>query len=430
MPETINAMAASIYEPLHEDGDTFRLMRVHPSPRFEDEIKVDLIIAQLSESPSYEALSYVWGPPPNEGAVTTKGIELAIRGNLDEFVRVIRDQSQSRIVYADAICINQADIHERASQIQIMGGIYRNAKAVLSYLGPGDDNTDAVMRGSTKVNIDDYIITQEISEGERGFWKEGIFEEAELQVLKSTMFQLVHREYWKRAWIIQECLLGKDVQIFCGHASASWEEFLTMYMMLIDKEPRAKVYNWGYVDDEWTTITRFDHIAGQRSRMDKFPCHLADIVTYFVAAESTDPRDMLYAFLGLMKESDPGHPRRMVADYTVTATELFFLAGHAYVYSPDSGRPHRVLYGLKQMLGVTTGELLQAVCELIDPNELVCPVDWIVGSLEHVETGGRKFRGERKLQLAYMECFERDFSTLTRLQYQKRRREVEKQASA
>lgn len=423
--ERPDAMATSIYRPLPNDNDTFRLILIHPAADPNEKIEVSLVVTELNDRPDYEALSYVWGPHPSNSIVTVKGQELSIRTSLYEFLAVLRDETHGRLVYADAICINQADSREKESQVQMMGRIFQGARLVLSYLGPGDDGTDAVLRGSSKVRTDDYTITKEDnSEGERGFWREGIFEEAEFDILKPAMVDLVNRDYWKRAWIIQECLIAEEVHLYCGHMSTPWEKFLNMYMLLIDKEPKAKVYTWGYTKPEWTTITRFDHIAGQRSRREKFPCHLADIVTYFNAAESADPRDMVYAFLGLMKESNPDHPRRLMADYTISPVELYFLAGHAYIYSPDSGRPHRILFGLIGMLGLTAGEVLQAICELIDPDELVSPVDWITGHLTDEEKNGRVFRDERRPEeVPYMECFERDFSTLIGLLRERKRRQ-------
>lgn len=417
-------MATSIYEPLENDDDSFRLIRIHLASSSQTPIQADLVIAKLSKKPDYEALSYVWGPPPNECHVNVNGKGISIRANLDDFLRVLRGTgTEPRLVYADAICINQADNSEKEFQVQMMGKIYENATAVLSYLGPGDDDTDALFRASTRVKVEDYtIIRKDNSQGERGVWKEGIFEESELDIFKPTMHSLVNRDYWKRAWIVQECLLANEVYVYCGSSSASWEGFLHMYMFLIDKEPVAKTYSWGYIKPEWTTITRFDHIAGQRARKDKYPVHIADVVTYFNTTECMDPRDKVFAFLGLMKESEAGHPRRLVADYSMTPTELFFLACHAYIFSPDSGRPHRIIPSLQGMLGLTAKDLLDAVCELIDPDELVSSVDWIVGHLGDLKDG-RVFRTERRPEnTPYMECFERDFSTLTRLQNERRAR--------
>jgi hypothetical protein len=59
--------------------------------------------------------------------------------------------------WIDAICINQDDIPERNSQVQMMGDIYTNATFVMIWLGPGFDESLA------------YISTREIAELETNF---------------------------------------------------------------------------------------------------------------------------------------------------------------------------------------------------------------------------------------------------------------------
>jgi len=44
----------------------------------------------------------------------------------------------ARVVWIDAICINQDDLDERSSQLQIMGDIYSQAQDVVIWLGDDD----------------------------------------------------------------------------------------------------------------------------------------------------------------------------------------------------------------------------------------------------------------------------------------------------
>jgi hypothetical protein len=44
-------------------------------------------------------------------------------------------------IWIDSICINQNDLAERASQVQLMGRIYRNAHSLFAWLGPKDSFT-------------------------------------------------------------------------------------------------------------------------------------------------------------------------------------------------------------------------------------------------------------------------------------------------
>jgi hypothetical protein len=51
-----------------------------------------------------------------------------------------------RLVWADAICIDQTNNSERGHQVNIMGEIYRTARNVVVYLGKSTERTEEGMR--------------------------------------------------------------------------------------------------------------------------------------------------------------------------------------------------------------------------------------------------------------------------------------------
>jgi Heterokaryon incompatibility protein (HET) len=114
------------------------LFELHPG-RFGEEIKGRLIIVDITDATPYEALSYVWGDPDNTLPITCDGKKLPITVNLSDALRKVRHVDQNRIVWADAICINQKDLQERSLQVRMMDGIYKRAKNVLAWLGPDHD---------------------------------------------------------------------------------------------------------------------------------------------------------------------------------------------------------------------------------------------------------------------------------------------------
>ena len=59
-----------------------------------------------------------------------------------------------RVLWIDAICINQADIAERADQVQMMGEIYRRCESCLVWLGDHDESVTSAM-SSLKLILDD-----------------------------------------------------------------------------------------------------------------------------------------------------------------------------------------------------------------------------------------------------------------------------------
>jgi hypothetical protein len=49
------------------------------------------------------------------------------------------------LVEVDLVCINQGDLQERASQVNIMKQIYKGANKVIVWLGPRTENADLAL---------------------------------------------------------------------------------------------------------------------------------------------------------------------------------------------------------------------------------------------------------------------------------------------
>jgi hypothetical protein len=91
---------------------------------------------------SYEALSYAWA-----SVSTSENIEiceatnpdqvvgsLPITRNLFDSLRRLRTEAP-RLLWIDALCINQEDLEEKGNQVARMGHVYRNASRVIVWLG-------------------------------------------------------------------------------------------------------------------------------------------------------------------------------------------------------------------------------------------------------------------------------------------------------
>ncbi|KAH8691062.1 heterokaryon incompatibility, partial [Phaeosphaeriaceae sp. PMI808] len=88
----------------------------------------------------YEALSYVWGSEckPNHIIVVEdqkKDRKTDITKNLHEALLCLRDQDIPRVIWVDAVCIDQGNNVEKASQIPLMVEIYARAIRVIVWLG-------------------------------------------------------------------------------------------------------------------------------------------------------------------------------------------------------------------------------------------------------------------------------------------------------
>jgi hypothetical protein len=159
------------YEPLSRGYDELRLVKLQPRCS-SSHIEIEITHVPSSAAPAYEALSYVWGSPERTHNVTVKTFSdflyehvartapvgkqqellqrirprhLPISRNLSVALEHLRLPAEPRLLWIDAICINQDDIPERSEQVNKMGSIYTKARRVVLWLGEeADDSTSAL----------------------------------------------------------------------------------------------------------------------------------------------------------------------------------------------------------------------------------------------------------------------------------------------
>ncbi|RYO83309.1 hypothetical protein DL764_009470 [Monosporascus ibericus] len=101
-----------------------------------DPIKFRLKCVTLSTSLSYEALSYEWKGSNGKTEIICGNTTLEVTCNLATGLRALRFADRPRILWADAICINQGNNDEKSKQIPLMRDIYAIARSVVIWLGP------------------------------------------------------------------------------------------------------------------------------------------------------------------------------------------------------------------------------------------------------------------------------------------------------
>ncbi|OCL03408.1 HET-domain-containing protein, partial [Glonium stellatum] len=116
----------------------FRILKLHPG-KFNDPLEASFQRGSLGNTAAYSALSYVWGDTFLKEIIfvsgSTQKIDLALTLNLATILRKIRLEHSSRLIWVDALCINQNDVSERSHQVSMMADIYKNADEVLIWLG-------------------------------------------------------------------------------------------------------------------------------------------------------------------------------------------------------------------------------------------------------------------------------------------------------
>jgi hypothetical protein len=86
----------------------------------------------------YEAVSYTWRTNKRDHDVLCDDKTFLVTQNCYTALRYIRSKTDIRVLWIDAICIDQSSITERNHQVRLMGEVYRRAKNVLIWRGEGD----------------------------------------------------------------------------------------------------------------------------------------------------------------------------------------------------------------------------------------------------------------------------------------------------
>jgi hypothetical protein len=141
--------AAYCVRPLPPDSGGIRLLRLLPSLIEDEPLQGQLIDYPLIGSGNryhhYDALSYVWGSVDYLKSIAIDDCTLSITTNLHDALLSLRNHSFERVIWIDAICINQSDDLEKEGQIRIMADIYLRAHCVVVWLGKSADESDQAM---------------------------------------------------------------------------------------------------------------------------------------------------------------------------------------------------------------------------------------------------------------------------------------------
>jgi hypothetical protein len=123
----------AVYIPL-SNSNSIRLLYLYPGT-FSEPLVAHLETTTVENAPPYEAMSYVWGGADSRAQIMVGNTAIDIPANLHLALQRVRHTSKRRVLWADAVCINQLDVVERSQQVSIMATIFKLAKRVLIWLG-------------------------------------------------------------------------------------------------------------------------------------------------------------------------------------------------------------------------------------------------------------------------------------------------------
>lgn len=281
------------YEYQRLKRETFiRILRLHPG-KSDDVLSFDLTEADLDRKPSFEALSYEWRGKVGSIPVLCNNQQLLITPNCKAAMQTLRRESTFRNLWIDALCINQEDYSEKAKQVALMTRIYGIAEKVLMWLGSGCLNTNAA--------FDEMAEMADLSRSLRHDEQGAMAMERASGILRKTNVlagfrELEESQYFTRAWIFQEVVLGQSRGlIMCGKCQCSWEVFQYAMETFQEHEVEHRRSTRPWPRQIAGCIANFE----QNGRL-SLPEAL-DMMSYLSAG---DPRDKIFAALGVTKLED------------------------------------------------------------------------------------------------------------------------------
>jgi hypothetical protein len=127
--------AVPLYPP--SSSSPIRLLKLSPATAVNDHIECELFCSDLDGPQTFEALSYTWGSVDNPVTISLHSTPTQITQNLAAALRHLRLPNEARILWVDALCINQADEDEKSLQVAQMRRVYTSpcTERVLVWLG-------------------------------------------------------------------------------------------------------------------------------------------------------------------------------------------------------------------------------------------------------------------------------------------------------
>ena len=198
-------VAKCLYQPLCTWQT--RLIQLKPNlrdaPLELDLIHVDLVIDEgvlttERKLVQYQAVSYCWGDNSPTKSCSCNGLDYPITANLETALRRLRDVTSSRLLWVDAICINQHDNDEKSVQVQKMLTIFAKANYVIVWLGEAREHQDRPLVHKLLNDLlthDDTI--EEVAENYRAM---------SIQEKHLIFRELCLTPWLGRVWVRQVCL--------------------------------------------------------------------------------------------------------------------------------------------------------------------------------------------------------------------------------
>lgn len=264
----------------------------------------------------YEALSYTWGSLTPKATISLNGRPVQVTENLACSLRHLRTPYEGRLLWIDALCINQADGSEVNTYVQRMWAIYQNSRNVVVFLGESRQGSEQALQLLT------HLSGLSVEAIERHNQINQLLGDDQKSSHWIALEKLMQRSWWSRAWIIQEYAVAPRVIFVCGLATLDGEDFGQAMEYLMDYRYSANIpHHWQEIVRK-VALTAINHLLSirkqyQSSSPQAKPSPL-EILYRSRGSQASDPKDKVYSLFRLIAE-DP----RLQPDYSRSVKDLY-----------------------------------------------------------------------------------------------------------
>jgi Heterokaryon incompatibility protein (HET) len=283
----------------------------------------------------YDALSYCWGDPKDATAILINGKSIPITTNLYNALLQIRRESGSkpRLLWADAICINQEDKKEKSHQVQMMGDVYQFARCVPVWLGLDNQETTKdcfdLMKETASACRNLLAIYGHPAQVPGPLPDNPICQDLERW---GRTYALMNVKWFKRVWVKQEVGLAVQCSLMLGTESMQIQDLVEIILFAYERVDLFPPFHpellslRGSFYDLWGTYNN------SPSWRDELSPWIYCGIGYFVKVlqqgryfGATDPRDHVYAFLSHPTALNPNtHLPLIIADYEKDVLDIYY----------------------------------------------------------------------------------------------------------
>ncbi|KAF4633399.1 hypothetical protein G7Y89_g4718 [Cudoniella acicularis] len=281
----------------------------------ESPIRCKLQATSLHTPPPYEALSYTWGSTEQESAITCGGSDMLVTRNLFDVLQYLRKPESQRIMWIDAVCINQRNDQERTEQVGMMKDIYKKALHVVIWLGR--DTLEDKAAFSLLNRFEDVFAKHGlVNIGPESFSTAGLPKMGDPDWV--ALVKLFQRPWFRRIWVVQEAAMACESTVVCGSYSVKWDH-ISNVARSVRMNGHLGQFPVGFFAPGISSVVVIYHLSQAHKDQDK-TWGLLGMLRLTRKYMATDPRDKVFAMMGVV--TTPGS-MGLDLDYRLSAEEVY-----------------------------------------------------------------------------------------------------------